>query len=85
MYAMLMMHIERLMSFYSNIYMTRFILWKMVANYAVNMTFYFNGGWKQVDERLRCPEVEAGVTGNSNLLIFVFPVEYRLDSETQRH
>jgi len=27
----------------------------MVANYAVNMTFYFNGGWKQVDERLRCP------------------------------
>ena len=53
--------------------MTRFILWKMVANYAVNMTFYFNGGWKQVDERLRCPEVEAGVTGNSNLFIFVFP------------
>jgi len=57
--------------------MTRFILWKMVANYAVNMTFYFNGGWKQVDERLRCPEVEAGVTGNSNLFLFVFPVEYK--------
>ena len=52
----------------------------MVANYAVNMTFYFNGGWKQVDERLRCPEVEAGVTGNSNCsyLFFLWNIDLTL-------
>jgi len=41
-----MMHIERLMNFFSNINMMRFILWEKVANYAVNVIF--NGGWNKL-------------------------------------